>query len=106
MTKSFATVAIALGFVLPAFAGASTSVACDKASNHPVYSYDGSTVVGCISGSDWSRAEAEAAARANPKNVFAFATGASVTLKSGRVETCPWWFPAAGCVIPRELIVL
>lgn len=71
---------------------------------HKVATADGAHIVGCISDADWQRAAAEAYTRSQPASIYAFGVGQSVTLKNGRIETCPFWFPMAGCVISRDLL--
>lgn len=89
--------------VAPAFAA--VPVVCTSP-DHAVYdtTIDGTRVLtGCLSDSAWQADLMAAYTRANPTNILALSSGATVTLVDGRVDTCPWWFPM-GCVIVRSLV--
>lgn len=100
MSKAIASIVIAFGLLVPAASFAATPVQCDPQTNHQIFETGTGIVVGCISNVAWDASVALA-----KRNTFHFATGASITLKSGAVETCPWWFPfLAGCVINPDLV--
>lgn len=59
-------------------------------------------LTGCITPDAWSRAEALAHRIQNAG--IKFASGTSLTLKTGAAELCPIWFGFGGCVIAPELV--
>ena len=93
-------------FATPAFAsmnfigdGYKVPPACTSDDHSIIETVSGQTVVtGCWTPTAWNASFAQTSQR-----TFKFGASQSVTLKSGRVETCPWFF-SAGCVINPTLI--
>lgn len=97
----FAFVLAFTGFIKHSYA-ADVAVVCDYP-DHAIYNEANTMKVGCISQSDW-----QAAALVNSNSVNGFVSmrpGQRLLTSYGFEDTCPIWFPAAGCVIAKSLFV-
>lgn len=108
-------VVVGLGFATPAFAampnfigtGYKQAENCTLSTDRHVWELVGSNFikVGCITQEAHEAAEAAARAAQDKTTGLRFGVGQSVTLRTGAVETCPFWFPQyAGCTIARSLV--
>lgn len=104
LIASLASVLLFAGSAAPAFAsmnfvgeGYKVPPAC-TADDHGIYELVGSSFIetGCWTPAAWNRSIVDAS-----KRTHKFDFNASVTLKSGRVETCPFYW---GCVIDPALL--
>lgn len=114
MKNLIASVSLAAALLAPSFAfaampnfigtGYKVAANCTAGVDRPIFELVGSNFEQTGCNTPEGIAAADALAKAAQEGIR-FAVGSSVTLKTGKAEVCPFWYPQfAGCVISSALV--